>query len=248
MRIIISPAKKMKSEEEYLKWSNLPCYLSETGKLLSYLKSLKYEELKNIWKCNDKIVQLNYERLQYMDLKNNLVPAILSYDGIQYQYIGSQVMEDSQLEYIEEHLRILSGFYGILKPFDGVVPYRLEMQSKLCDFEVNTLYEYWDNKIFSILKEETDSILNLASKEYSKCIEKYLCDDIKFVTCIFGELIDGKVKEKGTFAKMARGEMVRYLSEIKANKIEEAKSFSRLGYSYSDELSSDTKYVFVKGE
>lgn len=246
MRIIISPAKKMNIEMDLLAWDSLPQFLPETEKLAEYLRSLEYEELKAVWKCNDKIAALNYERLQSMDLKKTLTPAILSYEGIQYQYMAPQVMEDKELLYVEEHLRILSGFYGILRPFDGVVPYRLEMQSRLPHFEVNTLYQFWNHRLFDAISQETDCILNLASREYSKCITAYNKGKQKIVTCVFGELIDGRVKEKGTYAKMARGEMVRFLAGRQSENIETAKEFDGLGYQFREELSDECSYVFVK--
>lgn len=245
MRIIISPAKKMNIETDLLAWNSLPQFLPEAEKLAEYLKSLDYGKLKTIWKCNDKIAALNYERLQTMDLKKALTPAVLSYEGIQYQYMAPQVMEQQELLYIEEHLRILSGFYGILKPFDGIVPYRLEMQSKLLHYETDTLYQFWNHKLFDALCKETDCILNLASKEYSKCITTYNKGKQKIVTCIFGELVDGKVRQKGTFAKMARGEMVRFLAGRQSENIESVKEFNGLGYRFMEELSDDCSYVFV---
>lgn len=246
MRIIISPAKKMNIETDLLAWNSLPQFLRETEKLAEYLRSLQYEELKAVWKCNDKIAALNYERLQTMDLKKTLTPAILSYEGIQYQYMAPQVMEDKELLYVEEHLRILSGFYGMLRPFDGVVPYRLEMQSRLPNFEVDTLYQFWNHRLFDALFGETDCVLNLASKEYSKCITAHNKEKHKIVTCIFGELIDGRVKEKGTYAKMARGEMVRFLAGRQSENVETAKEFDGLGYRFREELSDECSYVFVK--
>lgn len=181
-----------------------------------------------------------------MDLQKILTPAILSYEGIQYQYMTPQVMEDKELLYVKEHLRILSGFYGMLRPFDGVVPYRLEMQSRLPRFEVNTLYQFWNHRLFDALFQETDCVLNLASKEYSKCITAYNKGKQKIVTCVFGEFIDGRIKEKGIYAKMARGEMVRFLAERQSEDIETAKEFDGLGYRFREELSDECGYVFVK--
>lgn len=246
MRIIISPAKKMNIETDLLAWNSLPQFLIEADKLADYLKSLNYEELKTIWKCNDTIASLNYDRVQNMNLRKNLTPAIVSYEGLQYQYMAPQVMEDAELQYIEEHLRILSGFYGILRPFDGIIPYRLEMQSRLLHFETDTLYQFWNHKLFDALMKETDCIFNLASKEYSKCITAYNKGRCRMVTCIFGEMSDGKVKEKGTFAKMARGEMVRFLANRQAEDVETAKEFTGLGYKFRKELSDEETYIFVK--
>ena len=131
MRIIISPAKKMNRDTDTLAPTGIPEYLHRTSQLLRAMGELSFSEAKMLWKCNDKIAELNYDRIRDMDLERDLTPALLAYEGIQYQYMAPAVMEESQLDYLEEHLRILSGFYGILKPFDGVVPYRLEMQAKL---------------------------------------------------------------------------------------------------------------------
>jgi len=150
------------------------------------------------------------------------------------------------LEYIEKHLRILSGFYGILRPFDAIVPYRLEMGSKLKNHHVKTLYEFWGSKLADKLFSESDCIVNLASEEYSKTISRYLQDDIKFITCVFGEKIEEKVVEKGTLAKMARGEMVRFMAENKIEDVEDIKKFNYLNYAYAEDLSDENTYIFLK--
>ena len=245
MRIIISPAKKMRTDDD-IPHRQLPVFIKEADILKNHLCGLSYDELKKLWACNDDIARLNYDRLQHMDLYRNLSPAILSYDGIQYQYMAPQVFETSYFEYIERHLRIVSGLYGILKPFDGITPYRLEMQAKLKTDFCRNLYDYWKDRIYSDLIKDNDVILNLASNEYSKTVTKHLSPDIRLVNCIFGELIDGKVKEKGVYVKMARGEMVRYMAENGIEDIEQIKGFDRLGFTYSDELSAADKYVFLK--
>ena len=179
MRIIISPAKKMKADTDSLAWRELPAFLPQTEELCGVLRSMSYDELKKLWKCNDQIAALNMERLQHMDLRSRLTPAVLSYEGIQYQYMAPAVFADCELEYIQEHLRILSGFYGLLKPFDGVTPYRLEMQARLRTEAAKDLYAYWGGRLAAALFAETDCIINLASKEYSVCVSRcpvyYLC-------------------------------------------------------------------------
>ncbi|HEY8363533.1 MAG TPA: peroxide stress protein YaaA [Tissierellaceae bacterium] len=246
MRIIISPAKKMKVDNDVLLHKSMPIFIDEAQELLNYMRKLTYDELKSLWKCNDSIARLNYGRIRNMDLYNNLTPAILSYEGIQYQYMAPGVFEYEELDYIEEHLRILSGFYGVLRPFDGVAPYRLEMQAKPINWKYKSLYEFWGDKIANELFNESRLILNLASKEYSKCVSCYLKKDIRFVTCVFGELINGKVVEKGTLVKMARGEMVRFMAENKIIDIEDIKAFNRLGYVFKEELSDESNFVFIK--
>ncbi len=246
MRIIISPAKKMAPDTDSLEHRNLPSFLEETGKLLQYLRSLSYEELKKFWKCSDKIAKENYNRIENMNLTRRLTPAILAYEGIQYQYMAPGVFDNEELEYLEEHLRILSGFYGILRPFDGVVPYRLEMASILKDFETTTLYEYWGGKLAKSLFSESDCIVNLASKEYSKSITPYMNDSVRMVTCVFGEWEKNKVIEKAARVKMARGEMVRFMAEEKVEDVEAIKNFRYLDYRFAKNLSDEETYIFIQ--
>jgi len=246
MRIIISPAKKMNVDTDSLAWRDLPEFLRRTEAILDRLKAFSYEDLKTLWKCNDKIALENTERLSNMDLYHGLTPAILAYEGIQYQYMAPGVFTDQEYDYVQEYLRILSGFYGLLKPFDGVTPYRLEMQAKLRIGEAKDLYAYWGDVIAQRLFEETDLIINLASKEYSQCVSKYLPENCRFLTCVFAERINGKLVEKGTMCKMARGEMVRYMAENKITEPEQIKSFDRLCYRYSAADSNKNTYVFIK--
>ena len=248
MRIIISPAKKMNVDIDSLGYNQLPEFVKDTEILMKYMKELGYEDLKSIWKCNEKIANLNYERIRKMDLYRNLTPAILSFEGIQYQYMGPSVFETDEYAYIEKHLRILSGFYGILCPFDGVIPYRLEMEAKLKVYDFNSLYEFWNNKIADKLFSESHCIVNLASKEYSKCISSYLNEKIHFVTCVFGEMNGEKIIEKGTLVKMARGEMVRFMAENKIENVEGIKRFNRLNYVFEDHLSDQDTFVFLRKE
>ena len=245
MRIIISPAKKMKVDTDSLPWRDLPVFLSKTEQLADFMREMSYEELKNLWKCNDSIATLNAERLSNMDLHNQLTPALLAYEGIQYQYMAPGVFTRQELEYVQEHLRILSGFYGILKPFDGVTPYRLEMQAKLGNTKSKSLYIFWDSTIAKHIFSETNCIVNLASKEYSICVSQYLPKDIHFITCVFGELKNEKIIEKGTLCKMARGEMVRYMAENQITDPAQIKAFDRLGYRFDATRSNKNEYIFL---
>ena len=155
MRIIISPAKKMRVDTDSLPHRTLPVFLDQTQVLADILKEKSYDELKKLWKCNDQIAELNVSRLEHLNIRKDLTPAILSYEGIQYRYMAPHVFTDRELEYVQEHLRILSGFYGILRPFDGVTPYRLEMQAKLKAGV--TLAELPEDKSSSILIVPKDS-------------------------------------------------------------------------------------------
>ena len=293
MRFIISPAKKMKTDTDTLAPAGLPACLDRAQELLDWMRKKSLPEMKAVWKCSEKIAQEAYARLEKTELKRNLTPAFLSYEGIQYQYMAPAVFEDGQWDYVQEHVRILSGFYGILRPLDGVTPYRLEMQAKAS--EAGSLYAFWGRSLYEHLVAETDCIVNLASREYALCVEKYLEKNMRYVTCVFGEEQGGTdagnqaggkvcnktsvkgggnggraygkacgracgkafgpeeaeraslpVIQKGTHAKMARGEMVRFAAEHRIVTPEGLKDFNRLGYEYREEYSEKDLYVFCK--
>ena len=245
MRIIISPAKKM-VDEAALPFHDLPVFVERAERLRDWMRTLPYAELKRLWACSDAIALQNAERLEHMDLRRNLTPALLAYDGIQYAYMAPAVFEDGHLAYVQEHLRILSGFYGVLRPFDGVAPYRLEMQAKAAIDGFANLYEFWGDSLYQQVRDESRIIVNLASKEYSKAIERHLQPDDTFITCVFGELEGSKVVQKGVYAKMARGEMVRYLAGVQATTPEQMRSFAWSNYTFDETRSSETSYVFVR--
>ena len=189
MRIIISPAKQMRTDTDTIACTEMPVFLEKTAILKDWISSLSFDEQKKLWACNDKTAKQNAARFADMDLKSSLTPALLAYDGIQYTYMAPAVFEDGQVTYVQEHLRILSGFYGVLKPMDD------------------------------------------------RCI-----------TCVFGELVNGKVVQKGVYAKMARGEMVRFMAGIRAEKPEQIKNFDWSGYQFDEGRSSEMEYVFVRAE
>ena len=246
MKIILSPAKKMITDTDSIEPVALPEFIDKTTELLSWLKDKSKEELKAIWKCNDKIAEQNFYRLEKMDLYHLLTPAVLSYEGIAFQYMAPSVFEDRQFEYIQNHLRILSAFYGVLKPMDGVTSYRLEMQAKVEIGDAKNLYEYWGDLLYHSVIDDSRIIVNLASKEYAKCIEKYLTPQDRYITVAFCELSGDKLVTKGTYAKMARGEMVRFMAENNIDNPIEIQKFDRLGYFFRSDLSSDTEYVFER--
>ena len=246
MKIILSPAKKMITDTDSIAPVTLPEFIDKTTEILNWLKDRSKEELKAIWKCNDKILEQNFNRLENMNLYQMLTPAVLSYEGIAFQYMAPSVFEDMQLEYVQNHLRILSAFYGSLKPMDGVTPYRLEMQAKIRIGDSKNLYEYWGDLLYRSVIDDSRIIINLASKEYSKCIEKYLTPQDRYISVTFCEASGDKMVTKGTYAKMARGEMVRFMAENNIENPVDIKKFDRLGYSFRSDLSSDTEYVFER--
>lgn len=245
MKIIISPAKKMNTDDNF-SYKDYPLYLDKTQQILDKLHSLSRDELQILWKCSDALARENHQRIQEMDLKKHLTPAIFSYEGIQYQHMAPHIMEESQLDFLQKHLCILSGFYGLVRPFHGVTPYRLEMQGKLQLDSHKNLYSFWGRQLAEQLETESNFILNLASKEYSKAVLPHLSPENTCITCQFGELKEDKLVEKGTMCKMARGEMVRWLAQENQTEKEGIKEFKALDFAFSPERSTETTYVFVK--
>lgn len=245
MKIIISPAKKMNVDTDSFRCKGKPAFLEDTRLLMNKIKSMSLKEATDLWKCNEKIAALNFERFENMDIDSALTPAVMTYEGLQYQHMSPGIFTEDALDYIDEHLRILSGFYGVLRPFDAVTPYRLEMQAKLSVNGCKDLYEFWGDRLYKVVLDEDRTVINLASKEYSKCIEKYVTENDRFITVEFGELKNGKLVQKGTFAKMARGEMVRFMAENKIEDVEEIKKFSVMNLRFNEEFSNENKFVFT---
>lgn len=248
MKIIISPTKQMTPEEDFFFPESKPILLEKSTLILSALKRLTYDEAKTLWKCNDKLAQENFERIQTGDLNKTTSPAIMSYKGLQYQYMAPDVLTESALNYLQEHVRILSGLYGVLRPFDGIIPYRLEMQAPLAVDSAKNLYTFWDKDIYEALDFKNNLVLNLASKEYSKAIEPYLKSNDQLIEVRFAQLIDGKLKVKATLAKMARGEMIRFLAENNINTTDGVKAFTHPNYLFSTDYSTDSTLVFLYEE
>lgn len=236
----------MNTDTDTLKYNGLPVFLEQTEEILEWLRVQSNEALQKLWGCNDKIAEQNFRRLKEMDLRKNLTPAILSYEGIAFQYMAPAVFENSSFDYVQEHLRILSGFYGVLKPMDGVTPYRLEMKANASIRGKRDLYDLWGSRLYDEVTDGSGVVINLASKEYSKCIEKYLKPDDIYITVTFGEMVKERLVTKGTYAKMARGEMVRFMAENQIVDPEEIKSFDRLGYIYREDLSGSREIVFER--
>ena len=244
MRIIISPAKKM-TEDDGLPWLDLPAFLPRTEQLAKALQAMRYDELKKLWKCNDQIAALNAERLARMNLRARLTPAILAYEGIQYQYMAPQVFEQDYLDYVQQRLRILSGFYGVLRPLDGVVPYRLEMQARLAVDGFCNLYQFWGDSLAKLVTAGDGTVLNLASEEYAKAVRRHLPANVRWIDCVFGEMDGEKIREKGVYVKMARGEAVRFLAENAIDSPDDLRAFDRLGFRWDKARSEKNRLVFL---
>ena len=245
MKVIISPAKKMVVNQDDFDVQGMPVYLDQATEILNALHKLNYDQLKRLWHTSDKLTQASYKQLQHIDLHHQLTPAILSFSGIQYQYMAPDLLSEDALNYLENHLRILSGLYGILRPFDGVAPYRFDMDSRLAIPPGKSMYDYWGDRIYQELVGD-QPIINLASQEYSKTVTRFLKPDNQFIDITFGHLVDGSIKTRATFAKMARGEMVRFMAEHQVTHIDELKKFDSPNYQFADSYSTETHLVFLR--
>lgn len=246
MKIIISPAKQMVWQDDILSPAGQPAFLEQTRRVLDYLQGLSFEEAKALWGCSDKLARAAYETLQETKLERAATPAILAYDGIAYKYMAPNVFADSRFDYVQDHLLILSAFYGALRPLDAVVPYRLEMQAKAPIAGARDLYDFWGSRLYEAARDESRCIINLASKEYSLCVSRYLQPEDTFITCTFGELSGNKVVTKGVYAKMARGDMVRFMAENNVQSPVELQAYAGMGYRFCPERSTETNLVFLK--
>ncbi len=246
MKIIIAPAKKMKVDQDSFLVQTQPQFLEKTQVLLDFLRSRNFDQLKEIWRANNKIIKTNQLNLERFELNSQLSPSIVAFNGIQYQYIGADVLEQSALDYLQENLRIVSGFYGLLRPFDGIIPYRLEMGAPMVGFRDYSLYHFWGEDLYQSLYEKNDNVINLASKEYARAIEPYIQPTQKFITVTFLEKKKDKWRQIATHSKMARGAMVRFMAQNKVNDVEKIKDFHDFGFQFDSSQSTENNLVFKK--
>ena len=183
-------------------------------------------------------------QLENMNLDERLTPAILAFSGIQYQYMAPDLFTQPALDYIQKNLRILSGFYGMLRPFDGVCPYRLELNTKMVGFRDYSLYHFWGSDIAENLFQEDNIVIDLASKQYTRLVKPYLSQGRQLITVDFQELKNDKWKTVGVHAKMARGEMVRYIAEKQIKNPTDLQDFNDFEFQFEPDVSTKDHYVF----
>lgn len=246
MKMIISPAKQMVSDDEPLVSPTSIRFPAQVTELMADLKSRTLAELQELWRCSDKLARENVARVQAFDLKRVGTPAVFAYSGIQYQSMGASLLTDRGLQNLGQRLYILSGLYGLLGAFDGILPYRLEMGAKGEIAGAKNLYQYWGARLYQALFASGDLVVNLASKEYSKAITPYLTPADRWVTVLFKQVKNGRLVQQATAAKQARGSLVRYLALENEPTLATIKVFMVGGYHYRADLSTEAEYVFVK--
>jgi len=252
MKILISPAKSLdfKTTLPTQKQSEA-AFLPESQKLITVLKEKTPRELVQLMSISGSLADLNWQRNQEwslpFDLKNSR-QAVYAFKGDVYKGLDAYTIADEKLDQLEDKLRILSGLYGILKPFDLIQAYRLEMGTKLKVLTAKNLYEFWANKITEALNDQmqpAEVLLNLASNEYYKVIQpKSLKATV--ISPQFKDYKNGELKIISFYAKKARGMMVRYILDYDIDEGSSLQGFDYGGYTYSEELSSETEPVFVR--
>jgi cytoplasmic iron level regulating protein YaaA (DUF328/UPF0246 family) len=234
MKIIISPAKKLATDNFINKGTSIQ-FLEETKYLVKELKTYTVSDLKSLMKLSDNLAQLNWQRFQDWNTKD-VGQALFMFKGDVYQGLKAENFTNIELDFAQENLRILSGLYGLLKPKDLIFPYRLEMGTKLITKTGNNLYKFWENRLHQALLSELkneEEIINLASEEYSKALQINKFSN-PVITPVFKDLKNGKLKVISFFAKRARGEMVNFIIKNKIKNSENLKSFSNLGYQFTE--------------
>ncbi|MCZ3920029.1 peroxide stress protein YaaA [Lactobacillus crispatus] len=244
MKIIIAPAKIMKIDRDSFPIQSKPQFLDKTRILERFLKSRSNEQLKDLWHASENVTKQSILQLENMNLDERLTPAILAFSGIQYQYMAPDLFTQPALDYIQKNLRILSGFYGMLRPFDGVCPYRLELNTKMVGFRDYSLYYFWGSYIAENLFQEDNIVIDLASKQYTRLVKPYLSQGRQLITVDFQELKNGKWKTVGVHAKMARGEMVRYIAEKQIKNPTDLQDFNDFEFQFEPDVSTKDHYVF----
>jgi len=252
MKIIISPAKSLDFENKATTdVYTQPRFLEQSEKLNKKLKTLSRKKLSELMKISDDLASLNYDRNQDWQPPfslDNAKQAVFAFTGEVYRGIDANSISEDKIPVLQDKLRILSGLYGLLKPLDLIQPYRLEMGTKLKVGRKENLYKFWDTTLAESLNEELrdgELLINLASTEYFKALPKKALK-VPMITPVFKDFKNGQYKTIMTFAKKARGLMVRYIIDNNVETLEELKGFDVEGYGFSEEMSTETELVFTR--
>ncbi|RKF15663.1 peroxide stress protein YaaA [Alginatibacterium sediminis] len=253
MLALISPAKTLDMSPSDLSTFSLPQFLDQSQSLITIAQQLDSAQISSLMKVSDKIAGLNVARFAQwhpnFDLSNSK-QAILAFRGDVYTGLDADSLGNNELEFAQQHVRILSGLYGLLRPLDLMMAYRLEMGIKLSNPKGSNLYQFWQEQLTSAINQElqqsgSDVVINLASNEYFKAIKtKEL--NAQVVTPVFKDWKNGQYKMISFFAKKARGSMIRYILDRKINDVSQLRAFNSDGYVYSEELSNNKTLTFLR--
>ena len=254
MIILLSPAKSLDFEtpSEHLP-ATQPDFVDQSRVLIDQLRKLGSTEIAGLMSISDKLAELNYQRYQQWQPKftiSNSKQAVLAFTGDVYQGLDATTLTEAQLQFAQQHLRILSGLYGLLKPLDLIQPYRLEMGTKFNNDRGSNLYEFWGNQLtdeLNRLLEKEKVIINLASNEYFKAVKARQVEG-EIITPQFKDMKNGNYKVISFFAKRARGAMARYIIEKQIDNSEQLKKFNWQGYRFDKALTSANEWVFCRNQ
>lgn len=252
MKILISPAKTLDYDRALpTNTHTMPDFLTHSRKIQKALKRLKPADLSELMHISDKLAELNWKRNR--EWKTPFTPenaraAVYAFNGDVYQGLDAYTLSVEKMEALQDKLRILSGLYGLLKPLDLIMPYRLEMGTNLAVGEYKNLYEFWRPMLAKSLNKEMkkgEVLVNLASKEYFDAMDTKLLK-ARVITPEFRDYRNGKLAVIALFAKKARGMMVRYIAENNIENAEDLKGFHSEGYGFDERLSTEDKWVFTR--
>ncbi|MEE9355738.1 MAG: peroxide stress protein YaaA [Methylococcaceae bacterium] len=254
MLTVVSPAKTQDFDtSSILQKYSKSNYLNHSKLLIGQLKEYSVDEIASLMNLSSKLAELNQMRYQAWQLPftlDNAKPAILAFKGDVYTGLDAESLDEPGFEFAQKHLRILSGLYGVLKPFDLIQPYRLEMGTKIQNDRGKDLYQFWGSILREAVEAEpglTDGVLiNLASNEYFKALEAKKISG-RVITPVFKDWKNGQYKMISFYAKKARGLMSRYIIDHRIDRPEEIKNFDSDGYRFSEEKSKGEDWVFIRG-
>jgi len=252
MLLLLSPAKKLDYDSSVrTSLHTQPLFVDQASALINVLKKKSVADVAKLMSLSDALAQLNVDRYSQWAPSfdtSNARQAALAFNGDVYEGLQAPSLSDAQLKWAQEHVAILSGLYGVLRPLDLMRPYRLEMGTRLATDKGKNLYDFWGNQIAAYLNERLDAqktkvVLNLASEEYFKSVDlKTLKAPV--VQCVFQDYKSGAWKVISFHAKRARGLMARFVIENRIDKLEDLKGFDAEGYAYAGSESTDARLVF----
>lgn len=254
MKIIISPAKSLDYRKPVpVEEFSMPRFLDRSQRLVEALRQLHPAEIGSLMSTSSRLAELNFERFQQWHLPftiDNARQAVYAFDGDVYDGLDARSLSGEQVGYLSQHLRILSGLYGVLRPLDIIQPYRLEMGSKLSVDGAKNLYRFWGSQLTDALNDELAAeadatLVNLASEEYFKSVIPALLN-VRIVTPVFMEYKGDRPRVVALMAKRARGMMVRFMAEQAVDDVEDIKTFDYGRYAFSPDLSVGNRWVFVR--
>ncbi len=256
MLTLVSPAKTLDYESPLAtQVYSQPRFIEHSRELIDTLRQLSVQDIAELMKLSDKLASLNvarYESWQSEHSLENARQAILAFKGDVYTGLEAETFTAADFEFAQQHLRILSGLYGVLRPLDLLEPYRLEMGTKLKNPRGDNLYQFWGERITESLNEElaeqdSDVVINLASNEYFKAVKPKSLQ-ARLITPVFKDFKNGQYKIISFYAKKARGLMSRYLIQNRIETPEAIKQFDLEGYYFSAEQSKGDTWVFLRDE